>query len=177
MTSKALLMILLFLSAVLVLYSPISSLIDVQKSIDNFGGVSAAALRGRDNLILQIIGFVFLYVVLAFGLDFLKVGEARNTFIQQELKPVKTKQTVGIEIPKEMPQTARILTKKEQNVIALLATLTFILVFVWQIFSNMPSNATSMGSDLVAFFMNQALTGLVACLVVGIAAYIIAKYR
>lgn len=178
MTPKAILMILLFLSAILVLYPWITSLIDIQQLFDRYEGISPEELKARDNLVLQIVGVVFLYLVLAFGLNF-EVGEAQNTFIQQEEeKPIKTRQTARIEMPKKMPNKAtRILTKKGQNIIALLSTLTFILVFVWQIFSNMPTNLTSMGSDLVMFFIEQAFVAGIACISVGIIAYIGVKYR
>jgi hypothetical protein len=86
MTSKAILTILLLLSAILVLYPSVTSLIDIQRSFGGYGNVSTAVLKIRDNLILQIVGFVLLYLVLAFGLNFTKVGEAQNTFIQQEEK-------------------------------------------------------------------------------------------
>ena len=178
MNSKTILGILLLLSMIFVLYPSVTSLIDIQKSISDSRYLSSEALKelvkARDNLILQIMGFVFLYIVLAFGFNFIKFTEQQNTSMSiepQESKPTKSQQIIE---PKP-PKIVKPLTNKTKNVIAVLSSSVFMLVFVWQVFSNIPN--TTMNFDVTTFFLEQAMKGIIACLVVGIIAYSVAKYH
>lgn len=175
MNSKTILGILLLLSTIFVFYPRISNLIDIQKSFDEasrYGGdVDLALIKARDNLILELVGFVFLYIVLASGFNFIRFEQQETPIDPQKSKSIEAKQTVETETPK-MP---RPLTKKAQNMIAVLSASVFMLVFVWQVFGNIPN--TTMDFDITTFFLEQALKGIIACLVVGIIAFIIVKYH
>jgi hypothetical protein len=108
---------------------------------------------------------------LAFGFNFIKFEQQKPSIESQQSKPIEPKQTVEPDTPK-MP---RPLTKKAQNVVAVLSASAFMLVFVWQVFGNI--SASTMDINIPMFFLEQALKGIIACLVVGIIAYIIAKYH
>lgn len=170
MKSKTVLEILFLLSMIFVLYPRIDNLIDIQKVFDEYGA-SSELLRKRDNAILELIGIVFLYVVLAFGFNYIKI-EQQEAFIEtQESKPIEPKQAIK---PKP-PKVVKPLTNKTKNVIAVLSASVFMLVFVWQVFSNLSPVGT--GFNTTMFFMEQALKSIIACISVGIIAYIIAKYH
>ena len=176
MNSKTILGILLLLSTIFVFYPRISNLIDIQKSFDEasrygYGDVDLALIKARDNLILELVGFIFLYIVLAFGFNFIRFEQRETSAELQESKPIEPKHAVEPKTSK-MP---RPLTKKTQNMIAVLSASVFMLVFVWQVFGNIPN--TTMNFDVTTFFLEQALKGIIACLVVGIIAYIVAKYH
>ena len=156
---------------IFVLYPSVTSLIDIQESFNKYGSVPSYLIKARDDLILQIIGFVFLYIVLAFGFNFIKFEQQETLVEPQESKPIEPKQTVKTKTPK----TIRPLSKKTQNIIAVLSASVFMLVFVWQVFSNIPN--TTMDFNYTMFFVEQAMKGIIACLIVGIIAYIVAKYR
>jgi len=146
MNSKTILGILLLLSMIFVLYAPVTTLIDTQTLIGKSAIVSSAVIKARDNLLLQITGFVFLQQII-------------------ETRAIK-------------PKTLRVvkpLTNKTKNIIAVLSASVFMLVFVWQVFSNMPN--TTMDFDIPMFFIEQAMKGIIAFLIVGIVAYYAAKYH
>ena len=176
MNSKTILGILLLLSMIFVFYPRVTSLIDAQKLIDKTPryvdrDVYLALIKARDMLILELIGIVLLYLVLAFGFNFVRIEQQETLVEPQESKPVEPKQTVKTKTPK----TIRPLSKKTQNIIAVLSASVFMLVFVWQVFSYIPN--TTMDFDYTMFFVEQAMKGIIACLIVGIIAYIVAKYR
>jgi len=176
MSSKAILGILLFLSMIFVLYPSVTNLIDIQKAIGEasrygYGDINLATIKARDNLILQIVGFVFLYLVLAFGFNFIRFEQQETSIEPQKSEPLEPQQAIKPKTPK----VVKPLTKKTQNIITVLSASTFMLVFVWQVFSNIPN--TTMNLDIPMFFIEQALKGIVACLIVGIIAYIIAKAK
>ena len=172
MKSKTVLGILLLLSMVFVLYPSVTSLIDVQKAIGEASGyVASATIKARDNVILQIVGFVLLYLFLAFGFNFIRFEQQETPKEPQKSEPIQSQQVIQPKTPK----VVKPLTKKTQNSIAVLSASVFMLVFFWQIFSNMPN--TTMDFDVtIVFFLEQACKGIIACLIVGIVAYIVAKY-
>ncbi|NWG11193.1 hypothetical protein HXY33_05535 [Candidatus Bathyarchaeota archaeon] len=177
MKSKTVLGILLLLSMILVLYPRITSLIDIQKAIGEasrygYEDVDLALINSRDNLILELIGIVFLYLVLAFGFNFIKFEQQAIVISTRPQVNEPTEPSQAIELKPQ--KTIKPLTKKTQNIIAVSSASAFMLVFVWQVFSNMPN--TTMNFDVPTFFMEQAFKGIIACLIVGIIVYIIAKY-
>lgn len=175
MSGKAIIGILLFLSMIFVLYPSVTSLIDIQKLIGERGSISSELVKTRDNLILQIIGFIFLYLVLAFDLNFIKITGQEDSFInRQEDKPKSTEPQRIVEAKPH--KTVKPLTKKTQNMIAVFSASVFMLVFVWQVFSNIPT-ITTPSTDSTMFFMEQAMKAIIASILVGIVAYIVAKYR
>jgi hypothetical protein len=162
---------------IFVFYPRVTSLIDTQKSIDEasrygYGVVVLAVIKARDNLILELVGFVFLYIVLAFGFNFIRFEQQETPIESQESKPIEPKQAIKPKTPK----VVKPLTKKTQNIIAVLSASVFMLVFVWQVFSNIPNTTTDFDA-LPMFLVEQAMKGIIACLIVGIIAYIVAKYR
>jgi hypothetical protein len=56
--------VLLAVSAVLFLYPPVTTLLDVLEAIGNAPAISSAVLETRDRAIMQVLGFVSLYVFL-----------------------------------------------------------------------------------------------------------------
>jgi len=170
MKSKTVLEVLLLLSMIFVLYPRIDNLIDIQKVFDEYGA-SSELLRKRDNAILELIGIVFLYIVLAFGFNYIKIEQQEASIETQESKPIEPKQAIKPKTHK----TIKPLTKKTQNLIAVLSTSVFMLVFIWQVFSYIPN--TTMDFNVTMFFVEQALKSIIACISVGIIAYIIAKYH
>ena len=175
MNSKAILGILLFLSMLFILYPSVTSLIDIQKFINESRSIPSTLLKTRDNLILQIMGFVFLYIVLAFEFNFIKITGQEDSFInRREDKPKSTEPQQIVE-PKPR-KTVKPLTKRTQNIIAVLSASVFMLVFVWQVFGNI-STITTTSIDYTMFFMEQAMKATIASISVGIIAYIVAKYH
>lgn len=164
MKNKTVLGILLLISMVFVLYPRITNLIDIQKSLGDSKYVYSELVNARDKLILELIGLVFLYLVLAFGFNFIRI-EQQETFMEsQESKPIEPK-----------PQkVVKPLTNKTKNIIVVLSASAFMLVFVWQVFSNIQHD-TTMNFDVTTFFLEKAFKGIIACLTVGIIAYIVAK--
>ena len=172
MNSKTILGILLSLSMIFVLYPSVTSLIDIQKLIGELGIVSSELVKTRDNLILQIIGFIFLYLVLAFGFNFIKI-EQKDTFRRpQEDGPTKPQEVIET----KTQRTLKPLTSRTKNVIAVFSTSVFMLVFVWQVFGNI-SMITTTSIDSTMFIMEQAMKATIASISVGIIAYIVAKYH
>ena len=158
---------------IFVLYPLVTDFIDIQKSIGKAGSVPSKLIETRDKLILMIIGFIFLYIVLAFGFKFIKIEQQQEILTRtQENESIESKQTIKPAKPKK---TIKPLNKKTQTMIAVLSTSVFMLVFVWQVFSNIP--AVTMDTNIKMFFMEQVLKGIIASVVVGIVAYLIAKYR
>ena len=56
--------IVLLISMVLVLYSPVTTLLDLQYYMDDYSRIPSELLKARDTALLQILGFVFLYIFL-----------------------------------------------------------------------------------------------------------------
>lgn len=184
MNSKTILGILLLLSMIFVLYAPVTTLIDIQTLIGKSAIVSSAVIKARDNLLLQITGSVFLYLALAFAFNFIRFAQQETLAEPQESKPAESQQVNPtklqqiIETRAIKPKTLRVvkpLTNKTKNIIAVLSASVFMLVFVWQVFSNMPN--TTMDFDIPMFFIEQAMKGIIAFLIVGIVAYYVAKYH
>jgi len=170
MKSKTVLGILLLLSMVLVLYPSVSSLIAAQNLIGRYGA-NSAAIEARENLVLQIVGFVLLYLVLAFGFNFIRFEQQETSIEPQKSEPIQSQQAIQPKTPK----VVKPLTNKTQNSIAVLSTSVFMLVFVWQVFSNLSPVGTDFNTTM--FFLEQGMKGVIACLIVGIVAYIVAKYH
>jgi len=168
MKSRTVLGILLLLSMVLVLYPPVSTLIEAQNLILRYGA-NSAAIEARDNLVLQIVGFVLLYLVLAFGFNFIRFEQQETLVELQRSEPIRSQQAVQQKIPRVVEPLA---SKTQNSIVALFASV-FLLVFVWQVFSNISSLGTDFNT--IMFFLEQGMKGVIACLIVGIVAYIAAK--
>lgn len=168
MKSKTVLGILLLLSMVLVLYPSVSTLIEIQKSILRYGA-SSAAIEARDNLVLQIVGFVLLYLVLTFGFNFIRFEQRETLAELQKNESLQPQQVFQQKIPRVVEPMAG----KTQNFIVAISASVFLLVFVWQVFGNISSLRTDFNT--IMFFLEQGTKGAIACLIVGIAAYIVAK--
>ncbi len=185
MNGKTILAIMLLLSMILVLYPLVTSLIEVQQEISDRSSVPSELVKARDNLVLQIVGFVFLYIVLAFGFNFIRFEQQQTSVETQDTKPTEshqdnpTRSQQIIEKPRPVkpktPKVVKSLTNKTKNIIAVLSASAFMLVFVWQVFSNLTLIGTDFNTTM--FFLEQAMKGIIAFLIVGIVAYIIAKYR
>ena len=151
---------------IFILYPSVTALIEAQRLIDRYGAVSSDALKARDSLILQIIGFVFLYIVLAFGLKFIEIELQETTIRPHEDKPVEQKQIIETK-PHKPP---KLLSNIAKNGIVALSATTFLIVYAWQAFSGITQNGDPM------FLVSSAMVAFVACLIVGVTAYLIAKY-
>jgi len=179
MKSKTVLGILLLLSMVFLLYPSVTSLIDIQKAIGEasrygYGDVDLALISSRDNLVLQIVGFVFLYIVLAFGFNFIRFEQQQTLTEPQQDNPTRSQQIIEKPKPKT-PRVVKPLTNKTKNMIIILFASVFMLVFVWQVFGNMSALATT-SIDSTMFVMEQAVKAIIASLSTGIIVYLIAKY-
>lgn len=172
MNSKTTLGILLFLSMIFVLYPSVTSLIDIQKLIGEQRSVPSEFVKIRDNLILQIVGFIVLYLVLAFGFNFIKI-EQKHTFPRPQEDGTTKPQEV---IETKTQRTLKPLTSRTKNVIAVFSTSVFMLVFAWQVFGNIYMITTT-SIDSTMFIMEQAMKAIIASISVGIVAYIVAKYH
>jgi len=154
--------IVLLISMVLVLYSPVTALIDIQNVMDDYYSIPSAALKARDNAILQILGFVFLYIFLGAVLYYYDLPS------NKQYKPTRS-----IDNGNQPTQQARQTVSSGQidpQWSFCAGFLVSLAVFVWQ-FNSAIVNQT--GKDLFSLFGYAIIAGCV----VGISFYLLTKSR
>lgn len=147
----------------LVLYPSITSLIDAQNVISEYSRIPEELLAVRDKAVMQVAGFVFLFVFLGALLS--QHGKQPShpsvSAVSQENKPTMQAQ---------QPPSSN---EKRSNRLFILSGIIFIAVFFWQFASAM----MTYGSTPTDVFVYPIIYGLIASGAVGIALYLILKNK
>jgi len=158
--------IVLLISMVLVLYSPVTALIDLQNVMDDYYSISSALLKARDDAILQILGFVFLYIFLGAVLYYYDLPS------NQQYKPTRS-----IDNGNQPTQQARQTVSSGQinpQWSFCAGFLVALAVFLWQLSSAIERNLVNQtGVD----FVGPIVYAIIAGCVVGTSFYLLTKSR
>jgi heme/copper-type cytochrome/quinol oxidase subunit 3 len=148
---------------VLVLYPSITSLIDTQNVISESNYITPALLAVRDKAVMQVAGFVFLFVFLGALLSQhgKQPSHPSTSAVSQETEPTMQAQ--------QSPAS----NEKRSNILFILSGIIFIAVFFWQFASAMMTH----GSTPTDVFVYPIIYGLIASGAVGIALYLILKNK
>jgi sterol desaturase/sphingolipid hydroxylase (fatty acid hydroxylase superfamily) len=149
------------LSAVLVLYPSITALIDAQNVVNEYSRyIPEQYLAVRDKAVMQVLGFVFLYLFLGAMLYYHK---------EQPIQQGKMNSPENQPMPQVRKTASNRINPQWSFVVGFLASLA---VFVWQFVSGI-MNRTSIWDALVF----PLVYGIIAGCVVGITLYAVLKHR
>jgi len=159
--NKTELTIILLISAVIVLYPQISTLIDVLNMLSEQSFLTQATLKARDNAILYVLGFVLLYVFLYLFLN--------SNFEKQPTQQVKPSTD---NIPTQQVRQIAPLSKNAKTWIYLISGLVFLGVYFWQFIPSVTEGYyTPLGSAMASFPIS-----IIAACIAGISLYFLFKY-
>jgi hypothetical protein len=144
----------------LVLYPSITSLIDAQNAINELSYISGELLALRDKAVMQVAGFVLLFVFLGALLNQYEKQQSVSA-LPQENKPYMQAQ---------QPPAPN---GKRSNRVFMLSGLIFIVVFFWQFASAM----MTYGSTPTDVFVFPIVYALIASCAIGTALYLILKNK
>jgi hypothetical protein len=171
--NKTGLWILLLLSMVLVLYPSVTALMDAENALREYDGLTVYQISFsdvypqlvalRNNLIMQNLGFVFLFLII--GTLIYSRGKETN---QQNISAVSQENK-----PTMQAQQPPASNEKRSNRLFILSGLIFIIVFFWQ-FARAMMNYGSMPTEV---FVYPIIYALIASSAVGIALHLILKNR
>lgn len=175
---KIVLAMILFLSMPLVLTPSVIALIDSQNALSEYDGLSSSYLSSselyqsfvavRDNLIMQILGFILLYLFLGLGLYYYKPTNSQT----ESAQPNEPKKPQGTESKLQVNQTPTV-KHKTSGWVYFISGLVFVGIFIWQyidIYTN--GNHNVIMSAIAPIFY-----GTIASIVVGLILYGITKHK
>ena len=146
--------VLLAVSAVLFLYPPVTTLLDVLEAIGNAPIISSAVLETRDRAIMQVLGFISLYVFLGVWLYYSKEPSQREVINNYENEVPEPRQLFSVRIDLEWSIA--------------IGALTTLAVIALQYFSGIMDI-----SEMVTGFVWPIAISIIAGLIVGLVAYLI----
>ena len=149
--------VLLVVSALFFLYPSITTLLDVLNAIGNASAISSAVLETRDRAIMQVIGFVSLYVFLGVLLYYFKFPNQQQKIdnYENQLQPQMRNRSLGIDPYWSFPVGA----------------ITSLVILVFQ-----GINGVWNDSDLLFGVALPAVYSIVGGLVAGFLTYLIITY-
>jgi len=155
--NKTMLWILLAVSAALFLYPSVTMLLDVLEAIGNAPAISTAVLETRDRAIMQVLGFVSLYVFLGALLYYYKLPIQQQGIGNYENQP---QPNVGKPVLKIDPMWSF-------PVASAVTLIALILQFSWGAWND---------SELISGVAIPLLYSIVSGLIAGLATYSIIKF-
>lgn len=145
--------ILLFFSAVLVLYPQISAYLELEEQIGTLRSIPSELAEVRDDYRLSLIGFSLLFLTLFLMLHYAELKDGSGSIS-------KARQN-----NQDKP-----LSKKARESVFVVSAFAFIIVYVWQMAGLMPVSTPNLGT-----FVMPLIYALLLSAVVGILGYFVAK--
>lgn len=157
--------ILLLLSAVLVLYPSITALIDAQNVLSEYSSyIPEQYLAVRDKAVMQVLGFVFLFVFL--GL-FLNHYFGKQQSPSPQINPIIPVETVNQPTQPQVKQlTSNRINSQWSIVIGMLAGIG---ISAWKLISDIPYSGSPDFGSVITY-------GAIASFAVGIGSYFLFKH-